>query len=246
MIEKIIEYCARNRIVVLMIFAIIIGVGVWAAYTTPVDAIPDLSDNQVIVFTDYPGRSPQVVEDQVTYPLAVNLQGLPMVKAVRASSAFGYSMIYVIFDDKADIYWARTRVLERLNYAASLRPAGVTPTLGPDGTGVAPMRQNSAGTCASHPGRLELRDQRRNDRARVADDAEIGVLEDRCVAVLVDRDDASRLLHPDEMLRGAVVLGHEETGRQRREVRRHATPQTLLATRAYVSAVRTRLSISRF
>lgn len=100
------------------------------------DAIPDLSDNQVIVFTDFPGRSPQVVEDQVTYPLAVNLQGLPRVKAVRASSAFGFSMIYVIFDDKADVYWARTRVLERLNYAASLLPAGVVPTLGPDGTGV--------------------------------------------------------------------------------------------------------------
>jgi copper/silver efflux system protein len=136
MIEKIIEYSARNRVVILMIFAIVIGWGIWAAYKTPVDAIPDLSDNQVIVFTDYPGRSPQVVEDQITYPLAVNLQGLPMVKAVRASSAFGYSMIYVIFDDKADIYWARTRVLERLNYAASLLPPGVTPTLGPDGTGV--------------------------------------------------------------------------------------------------------------
>lgn len=136
MIEKIIDYSARNRIVVAIIFAVIIAAGVWAVYKTPVDAIPDLSDNQVIVFTDYPGRSPQVVEDQVTYPLAVNLQGLPMVKAVRASSAFGFSMIYVIFDDKADIYWARTRVLERLNYAASLLPPGVTPTLGPDGTGV--------------------------------------------------------------------------------------------------------------
>jgi Cu(I)/Ag(I) efflux system membrane protein CusA/SilA len=110
--------------------------GIWAAYKTPVDAIPDLSDNQVIVFTEYPGRSPQVVEDQVTYPLAVNLQGLPQVRAVRASSAFGFSMIYVIFEDKADIYWARTRVLERLNYASSLLPPGVTPTLGPDGTGV--------------------------------------------------------------------------------------------------------------
>jgi len=136
MIEKIIEYSARNRIIILMIFALIIAWGIWAVYKTPVDAIPDLSDNQVIVFTDYPGRSPQVVEDQVTYPLAVNLQGLPMVKAVRASSAFGFSMIYVIFDDKADIYWARTRVLERLNYAASLLPPGVVPTLGPDGTGV--------------------------------------------------------------------------------------------------------------
>jgi Cu(I)/Ag(I) efflux system membrane protein CusA/SilA len=136
MIERIIEYSARNRVIVLMIFALIIAAGVWSVHKTPVDAIPDLSDNQVIVFTDYPGRSPQVVEDQVTYPLAVNLQGLPQVRAVRASSAFGFSMIYVIFEDKADIYWARTRVLERLNYAASLLPPGVVPTLGPDGTGV--------------------------------------------------------------------------------------------------------------
>lgn len=136
MIEKIIEYSARNRVIILMLFALIIAWGVWSVYKTPVDAIPDLSDNQVIVFTDYPGRSPQVVEDQVTYPLAVNLQGLPQVRAVRASSAFGFSMIYVIFEDKADIYWARTRVLERLNYAASLLPSGVVPTLGPDGTGV--------------------------------------------------------------------------------------------------------------
>ena len=136
MIEKIIEYSARNRVVVLMIFALVTAWGIWAVYKTPVDAIPDLSDNQVIVFTEYAGRSPQVVEDQVTYPLAVNLQGLPEVRAVRASSAFGFSMIYVIFDDKADIYWARTRVLERLNYAASLLPPNVRPTLGPDGTGV--------------------------------------------------------------------------------------------------------------
>ena len=83
MIEKIIEFSARNRVVVLMLFALLIGTGVWAVYHTPVDAIPDLSDNQVIVFTDYPGRSPQVVEDQVTYPLAVNLQGLPQVRAVE-------------------------------------------------------------------------------------------------------------------------------------------------------------------
>ena len=136
MIEKIIEYSARNRVIILMLFGLVITWGIWSIYKTPVDAIPDLSDNQVIVFTDYPGRSPQVVEDQVTYPLAVNLQGLPQVRAVRASSAFGFSMIYVIFDDKADIYWARTRVLERLNYAASLLPSGVVPALGPDGTGV--------------------------------------------------------------------------------------------------------------
>ncbi len=136
MIEKIIEYSGRNRMIVLMLFGLITVWGVWSVYKTPVDAIPDLSDNQVIVFTEYAGRSPQVVEDQITYPLATNLQGLPQVRAVRASSAFGFSMIYVIFEDKADIYWARTRVLERLNYAASLLPPGVTPTLGPDGTGV--------------------------------------------------------------------------------------------------------------
>ncbi len=136
MIEKIIEYSARNRVIILILFLLVTAWGIWAVCRTPVDAIPDLSDNQVIVFTEYPGRSPQVVEDQVTYPLAVNLQGLPQVRAVRASSAFGFSMIYVIFDDKADIYWARTRVLERLNYAASLLPPNVRPTLGPDGTGV--------------------------------------------------------------------------------------------------------------
>ena len=136
MIERIIEYSAKNRIIIFVIYGLITAWGIWALYNTPVDAIPDLSDNQVIVFTDYPGRSPQVVEDQVTYPLAVNLQGLPDVRAVRASSAFGFSMIYVIFDDDVDIYWARTRVLERLNYAASLLPPNVRPTLGPDGTGV--------------------------------------------------------------------------------------------------------------
>jgi len=136
MIDKIIEYSARNRVIVLLVFALIIGWGVWAVYNTPVDAIPDLSDNQVIVFTQWPGRSPQVIEDQITYPLAANLQGVSKVKAVRATSAFGFSLIYIIFDDDADIYWARTRVLERLNYATSLLPAGVKPALGPDGTGV--------------------------------------------------------------------------------------------------------------
>src|SRR3974390_2179958 len=145
MIERIIEYSARNRVIVLMVFALIIVWGVWAVYKTPVDAIPDLSDNQVIVFTEYAGRSPQVVEDQVTYPLAVNLQGLPQGKAVRSSSAFGFSMIYVIFEDKADIYWARTRVLERLNYAASLLPPGVTPTLGPDGPRPGPVFLSAIG-----------------------------------------------------------------------------------------------------
>ena len=136
MINKIIEYSARNRVIVLLIYAVVIAWGAWALYNTPVDAIPDLSDNQVIVFTEWPGRSPQVIEDQITYPLASNLQGVPNVRAVRATSAFGFSLIYVIFDDDVDIYWARTRVLERLNFASSLLPSGVKPSLGPDGTGV--------------------------------------------------------------------------------------------------------------
>jgi len=104
--------------------------------TTPVDAIPDLSENQVIVYTEWMGRNPQIMEDQITYPLVSNLQGIPNVKAIRAASMFGMSFIFVIFNDDAEIYWARTRVLERLNFAQQALPQGVTPSLGPDGTGV--------------------------------------------------------------------------------------------------------------
>ncbi len=136
MIEKIIEASIRNRLIVLMIFALGIGWGVWAMQNTPLDAIPDLSDNQVIVSTDWMGRGPQVIEDQITYPLSTALQGLPRVKTIRATSMFGTSIIYVIFEDDVDVYWARSRVLEKLNYAQSLMPEGVTSILGPDGTGV--------------------------------------------------------------------------------------------------------------
>ena len=110
--------------------------GIFAVQQNPIDAIPDLSENQVIVFTEWMGRSPQTIEDQVTYPLVSNLQGIPKVKNIRGSSMFGMSFVYIIFDDEADVYWARTRVLERLSYAQRLLPAGITPTLGPDGTGV--------------------------------------------------------------------------------------------------------------
>jgi len=136
MIEKIIEYSVRNRFILLLFFILLIGWGVWALYRTPVDAIPDLSENQVIVMTEWMGRSPKTIEDQVTYPLSSNLQGLPKVKAVRGLSMFGLSMIYVIFEDGVDVYWARSRVLEKLNYAQSFMPQGVTSTIGPDGTGV--------------------------------------------------------------------------------------------------------------
>src|SRR5258705_3246513 len=136
MIHRLIELSLRNRGLVIVLYIGLAAAGYWALVRTPIDAIPDLSDNQVIVFTDWSGRSPQEVEDQVTYPLVTNLQGLPGVRTVRANSAFSFSMINVIFDDNVDLYWARTRVLERLNLVSKQLPEGVTPTLGPDATGV--------------------------------------------------------------------------------------------------------------
>jgi copper/silver efflux system protein len=136
MIHRLIEFSLRNRGLIVVIYLGLAAAGYWALVRTPIDAIPDLSDNQVIVFTDWSGRSPQEVEDQVTYPLVTNLQGLPGVRVVRASSAFSFSMINVIFEDNVDLYWARTRVLERLNLVTKQLPEGVTATLGPDATGV--------------------------------------------------------------------------------------------------------------
>jgi CzcA family heavy metal efflux pump len=136
MIEKIISFSLRYRLLVVLVAAGLLVLGIGAIQKNKIDAIPDLSENQVIVFTEWMGRSPQTIEDQVTYPLVSNLQGLPQVKYVRAASMFGMSFVYIIFNDDTEIYWARERVLERLNYASRLLPAGVTPTLGPDGTGV--------------------------------------------------------------------------------------------------------------
>ncbi len=136
MINRLIEWALRNRFLVVCATLITIGWGVRCLYYTPVDAIPDLSENQVIVFADWEGRSPQEVEDQVTYPLSVNLQGLASVKSVRANSMFGFSLITIIFEDKVDNYFARSRVLERLNYLGNVLPAGVVPQLGPDATGL--------------------------------------------------------------------------------------------------------------
>src|SRR5919201_5763117 len=126
MVNRLIALSLRNRFLTVAVFVLVGAWGYWALVTTPIDAIPDLSDNQVIVFTDWPGRSPQEVEDQVTYPLTVNMQGLPGVRTVRSSSAFGFSMVNLIFEDNVDVYFARTRVLERLNLASSFLPAGVT------------------------------------------------------------------------------------------------------------------------
>src|SRR5688572_22337730 len=136
MLDRVIELSLKNRVLVVLVACGLGAWGWWAAVATPVDAIPDLSDNQVIVFTEWSGHSAREVEDQVSYPLTVNLQGLPGVRVVRSQSAFGFSMIYVIFEDAIDQYFARARVLERLSLVSTLLPEGTTPTLGPDATGV--------------------------------------------------------------------------------------------------------------
>ncbi|ALP52263.1 cation transporter [Candidatus Tenderia electrophaga] len=136
MIEKIISASLRDKFLVLTATLLLVAAGVWALKNTPLDAIPDLSDVQVIVFTEYPGQAPQVVEDQVTYPLTTAMLAVPRAKTVRGYSFFGFSFVYVIFEDGTDMYWARSRVLEYLNYADSRLPDGVSPSLGPDATGV--------------------------------------------------------------------------------------------------------------
>ena len=136
MIEKLVAWCLESRALVL-IATLLIGVaGIEAITHTPVDAIPDLSENQVIVLTDWAGRSAQEVEDQITYPLSTSLEGLPGVREVRAQSAFGFSMLTVIFRDDVDVYFARTRVLERLNSLPFKLPEGVIAKLGPDATSI--------------------------------------------------------------------------------------------------------------
>ncbi|MDP1705446.1 MAG: efflux RND transporter permease subunit, partial [Sulfurimicrobium sp.] len=136
MLNRIIEWSARNIFLVLLATAAIVGGGIYAVLKTPLDALPDLSDVQVILYTEYPGQAPQVVEDQVTYPLTTAMLSVPKSKVVRGFSFFGASFVYVIFEDGTDIYWARSRVLEYLTSLSGSLPQGVTPRLGPDATGV--------------------------------------------------------------------------------------------------------------
>jgi copper/silver efflux system protein len=136
MLARVIEWSARNRFLVLLATVFVTLAGLYAVAKTPLDALPDLSDVQVIVYTEFPGQAPQVVEDQVTYPLTTAMLSVPKSKVVRGFSFFGASFVYVIFEDGTDIYWARSRVLEYLNFAAGRLPRGVTPQLGPDATGV--------------------------------------------------------------------------------------------------------------
>lgn len=136
MINNLIKYCLKTPLVIFVIYGALFFWGAWAISNIPIDALPDIGEKQVVVYTDWPGRSAQDIEDQVTYPLSVALQGVPGVKTVRASSAFGFSEVYLIFEDNIDYYWARSRVLERLNIAGTSLPQGVTPVLGPDATGL--------------------------------------------------------------------------------------------------------------
>ncbi len=136
MIAKLIEWSINNKFLVIIFTIALIGLGIWALSTTKVDAIPDLSDVQVIIITEYPGQGPQIVEDQVTYPLTTKMLSVPYAKDVRGYSMFGYSMVYIIFEDGTDIYWARSRVLEYLNGMRGQLPEGVNPQLGPDATGL--------------------------------------------------------------------------------------------------------------
>jgi Cu(I)/Ag(I) efflux system membrane protein CusA/SilA len=136
MLQRLIHWSLHNLFLVLLLTLLTVAGGIYAVMKTPLDAIPDLSDVQVIVYTDYPGQAPQVVEDQVTYPLTSALLSVPKAKVVRGYSFFGSSFVYVIFDDHTDLYWARSRVLEYLNGVSGKLPSGITPTLGPDATGV--------------------------------------------------------------------------------------------------------------
>jgi Cu(I)/Ag(I) efflux system membrane protein CusA/SilA len=136
MLKKIIELSINNRFLVILSTVFVIGWGIYALRGTPLDAIPDLSDVQVIIYTEYPGQAPQVVEDQITYPLTTAMLSVPYAKVVRGYSFFGFSFVYIIFEDGTDMYWARSRVLEYLNFVAGRLPQGVTPSLGPDATGV--------------------------------------------------------------------------------------------------------------
>ncbi|MYB95183.1 efflux RND transporter permease subunit [Candidatus Poribacteria bacterium] len=154
MINQIIEICMKNRLLVLVIFVFVTMAGWWALNRTPIDAMPDIGENQVIVFADWPGRSPRDIEDQVIYPLSITMLGIPDVKDVRSTSMFSFGYINIIFKDDIDFYWARTRVLERMNLAQKDMPDGVVPLLGPDATGVGQVfwyTVENGYYCPNHP-----------------------------------------------------------------------------------------------
>src|SRR5450759_2211653 len=136
MLQRIIDFSLRNKFIVLLVTVALVFGGVYAARHIPLDAIPDLSDTQVIIYTGWEGQAPNIIEDQVTYPITTKMLSVPKAKVVRGYSFYGFSFVYVIFEDGTDPYWARTRVLEYLSGMSGRLPAGVSPSLGPDATGV--------------------------------------------------------------------------------------------------------------
>ncbi|MHC4979777.1 MAG: efflux RND transporter permease subunit [Planctomycetota bacterium] len=157
MITRLIRWCVGNRAMVMMLTGFVLAAGIWSSFDITVDAIPDLSDVQVIIRTDYPGQAPQIVEDQVTYPLTTAMLAVPHAKVVRGYSLFGTSFVYIIFEDGTDMYWARSRVLEQLSSVTGKLPPGVSPQLGPDATGVGWIYEYVLITgryCPDHPNGL--------------------------------------------------------------------------------------------
>ncbi len=172
MIERIIEASLKDKFQVLIFAALIVTGGLWALKNTPLDAIPDLSDVQVIIFTKFPGQAPQVVENQVTYPLTMAMLAVPNGKVVRGYSFFGLSFVYIIFGDGTDMYWARSKVLEYLNYVGARLPAGVSPALGPDATGVGWIYEYALVDRTGHTDLAQLRSvlRKRDRKGHIATD----------------------------------------------------------------------------
>ncbi|MEX0914643.1 MAG: efflux RND transporter permease subunit, partial [Wenzhouxiangellaceae bacterium] len=218
MIESIIRWSVANRFLVLMLAVLVAGWGVISMLRTPLDAIPDLSDVQVIVKTSYPGQAPQVVEDQVTYPLTTALLAVPGATTVRGYSFFNDSFVYVIFEDGTDLYWARSRVLEYLSQVAPNLPDGAQPALGPDATGVGWVYQYAL---VDRSGRHDLADLRSlqdwflkfelQTVEGVSEVASIGGMV-RQYQVVVDPDKLRAYAIPLSMVRSAIQRGNMETG----------------------------------
>ncbi|MDR1298612.1 MAG: CusA/CzcA family heavy metal efflux RND transporter [Deltaproteobacteria bacterium] len=218
MIAKLTRLCVENRFMVLLVSALLAVWGVWVVLHTPVDALPDLSDIQVIIRTPYPGQAPRLVEDQVTYPLTRAMLTVPGARAVRGFSSFGDSFVYVIFDDDTDLYWARSRVLENLNQVQSSLPAGVSPSLGPDATGVGWIFEYAL---VDRSGRRDLADLRslqdwllRFELSSVEDVAEVAAVGGavRQYQIVADPVRMAQLGVTLEMIMEAVAAANQETG----------------------------------
>lgn len=218
MIAKVIQWSIKNRLLVLIASVMLTSWGVWSVKTTPLDALPDLSDVQVIIRTTYPGQAPQIVEDQVTYPLTTTMLSVPGVKTVRGFSFFGDSFVYVLFDDDTDLYWARSRVLEYLNQVQGRLPEGTTPSLGPDATGVGWVYQY---VLVDHSGQYSLADLRSMQDwflnyelktvPNVAEVASIGGMVKQYQVIIDPVKLAAYNLHHDTVV-DAISLANQETG----------------------------------